>query len=231
MRLPEELREEFISAGLMGLVEAADRFDPERGFEFRGFAYFRIRGAILDHLRAGCELSGQGYRMLRALEAAHSLQREQHEGPVPARTPGEDRKLGHAIDYLTKSAVAYKLVNMVGQAAHVAPPYSPDDPELALTKKRDALTLRRCLATLPEKERTIIEQHYFHDLRLVEVAERHAGLSKSWVSRLHDRALVLLRDEYLRQVANAPSTPSRGANASEKCVPVKRANAGEAELN
>jgi RNA polymerase sigma factor (sigma-70 family) len=48
---------------------------------------------------------------------------------------------------------------------------------------------------LPEKERIIIEQYYFHDLTLSEVAQQYAGLSKSWVSRLHDRALGMLREK------------------------------------
>jgi DNA-directed RNA polymerase specialized sigma subunit len=56
------------------------------------------------------------------------------------------------------------------------------------------------VATLPEKERMIIEQHYFHDRSFVEIANNYAGLSKSWVSRLHDRALSILRAKMVASV-------------------------------
>jgi RNA polymerase sigma factor for flagellar operon FliA len=202
MGLPLSLREDFVSAGLLGLVEAADRFNPGRGVDFRTFAFFRIRGAIIDHVRDGCELSGQAYRMFRAFEAAHELQSERLEGRSAAPAPTPSDRVGHAIDYLSKSVVAFKLTGMKGPGDAAAFDQHPPDPEETLSKKRESEKIRRCIATLPEKERTIIEQYYFHDLKMVDVAERYAGLSKSWVSRLHDRALSLLRDGYLKSLAS-----------------------------
>jgi RNA polymerase sigma factor for flagellar operon FliA len=56
------------------------------------------------------------------------------------------------------------------------------------------------VATLPEKERTIIEQYYFHDRKFSDIATQSAGLSKSWVSRLHDRALATLKERMETEV-------------------------------
>ncbi len=201
MGLPLSLREDFVAAGLLGLVEAADRFNPGRGVDFRTFAFFRIRGAIIDHVRDGCELSGQAYRMFRAFEAAHELQSERLEGRHVASVPAPSDRVGHAIDYLSKSVVAFKLTGMKGSGGSTALEQQPQDPEETLAKKKESEKIRRCIATLPEKERTIIEQYYFHDLKMVDVAERYAGLSKSWVSRLHDRALSMLRDGYIKSLA------------------------------
>jgi len=195
MSLPPPLREDFMAAGLLGLVEAADRFDPGKGTDFRAFAFFRIRGAVIDHIRDGCELSGQAYRMFKALEAAHELQTDNVERAAVSPKPSGDR-MGHVLEYLSKSAVAYKLAMFCKHDES-----APDDPEAKLSRKQESEKIRVLVATLPEKERTIIEQYYFNDRKFIEVAEQYAGLSKSWVSRLHDRALALLRDRYLEATA------------------------------
>ena len=204
MGLPAALRDDFISAGMLGLVEAADRFDPARGYEFKSFAFLRIRGAVIDHIRSGCELSGHGYRVFKALEAAHELQAERLERPQPptAGVPGD--RTAHALEYLSKSATAFKMSRLNAGAVPVEEATS-EDPEETLAKKQEIEKIRTLVATLPEKERTIIEQYYFHDRKFTEVAENYAGLSKSWVSRLHDRALTILRDKFLEEAAQAAS--------------------------
>jgi RNA polymerase sigma factor for flagellar operon FliA len=192
MGLPQRHREDFVAAGLLGLVEAAGRFDAGRGSEFRSFAYLRVRGAVIDHIRASCELSGHAYQVLKALESAQELRTQSLEDRRSRRSSPS----GHAaegIEVLSKSAVAYAIVG----AAHGQPLYvneSPSDPEREISEKQTSEKIRAAIATLPEKERTIVEQYYFNDLTLSEVAKGYSGLSKSWVSRLHDRALSMLRE-------------------------------------
>jgi ABC-type nitrate/sulfonate/bicarbonate transport system ATPase subunit len=79
MGLPQRHRDDFISAGLLGLVEAAGRFDAGRGSDFRAFAFLRIRGAVIDHIRASCEISGYAYQVLKALESAQELRTQSLE--------------------------------------------------------------------------------------------------------------------------------------------------------
>jgi RNA polymerase sigma factor for flagellar operon FliA len=195
MHLPQTLREDFIAAGYLGLVEAASRFDPLKGGEFRSYAFPRIRGAVVDHIRASCEVSGKAYRMLRALEIAQEIRLHQEIAPqsggVTART-----RAGQAIDTLSKSAVAFSLVRGSDEALAVEDD-GQNNPERILQDKQQNQKIHQALATLPERERTIIEQYYFRDKKLVEVAEQYSGLSKSWVSRLHDRALEMLRNSLL----------------------------------
>lgn len=198
MRLPSSLKEEFLSAGMLGLVEAADRFVPDKGVDFKAFAFFRIRGAVIDYVRSTCELSGSAYRMLKALEASQDLQEAAQDKVRRDADATPHRKLERIVDYLTKSALSYKLVASLQGQREEATRRDTDSPEVLLARKREAKKIRDCLATLSPKERLIIEQYYFNDFNLTEVAKQHAGLSKSWVSRLHEKAIEKLRDEYIK---------------------------------
>lgn len=192
MRLPSALRDEFISAGYFGLIEAASRFDSSRGPDFRSYAFLRIRGAIIDYIRSSCEFSGEAHRTLQALEAAHQLR----ELSITRRGVSDSavHEVESARGYLEKSALIFALTNSADKRVD---DFRQDllNPEQILLKKQHSGKIRSIVATLPEKERTIIEQYYFHDRKFVEVAAQFAGLSKSWVSRLHDRALEILRDK------------------------------------
>jgi len=197
MALPISLKEDFMSAGFLGLVEAAERFDPKRGYEFRGYAFLRIRGAIIDHIRDSCEVSRHAYRTLKSLEGAQELRESELDRLGPTERRREIRRAS-AISYLMKSATIFKVVQSSDEASSEAD--DPEsNPEKVLDLKREAKKIRRLVATLPEKERTIIEQYYFHDRNFTEIATAHAGLSKSWISRLHDRALDLLREKMVEE--------------------------------
>lgn len=197
MGLPQRHRDDFIAAGFLGLVEAAGRFDATRGSDFRSFAFLRIRGAVIDHIRASSDLSGYAYQMLKALEGAQDIRERSLELRGSQAQPRRSVS-AEAIDTLGKSAIAMALSNATSEFNQIANECA-SDPESDLQKKETAQKIRSAVATLPEKERTIVEQYYFRDLTLHQVAEQYSGLSKSWVSRLHDRALEMLRDNLVQQ--------------------------------
>ncbi len=199
MSLPTALKDDFLAAGALGLVEAASRFDPSRGSDFRAFAFLRIRGAVIDHIRVSCELSGRAYRMYRALVAAH----EMRQRLVESRSERGGVRSGvaqttEALEVLSQSAISFALYGVAASGDAKA----PHNPEIETHKNLRDDKLRELVATLPDKERIIIEQHYFHDRSFVEIANNYAGLSKSWVSRLHDRALSMLRARMVASVDN-----------------------------
>lgn len=195
MGLPVSMKDDFVSAGYVGLVEAAGRFDPARGFDFKTYAYQRIRGAIIDHIRTSCDLKGYMYRKFKAFEAAHELREQSLEGSQPnTGTTTQERSTG-ALEYLEKVAVGFTLAVQNDDEEVDSPEQEKQDPEKLLEKKREAKKIKEIIATLPEKERTIIEQYYFRDKKFVEIASDFGGYSKSWVSRLHDRALGMLREK------------------------------------
>jgi RNA polymerase sigma factor for flagellar operon FliA len=199
MRLPLPMKDEFVSAGLLGLIEAAGRFKPDRGEDFKTFAFLRIRGAVIDYIRSSCNLTGYAYRRLRTLEMAQQMREDQLEGRVVAsreRLPAAEE----GVEYLERMAVVFRLAGQTEEEEATAPEQEAHDLERNLEKKRNKKKIRELVATLPEKERIIIEQHYFQDRKLVEVAEEFSGLSKSWVSRLHDRAIDMLREKLVAAV-------------------------------
>lgn len=193
MHLPIAGKDDFMSAGFLGLIEAAGRYDASRGREFRAYAYLRIRGAIIDYIRTSCDLTGYAYRRFKALEAAQDLREAELEGwgakPSNGRAHSEE-----AVSYLEKVAVAFKVSGERDDDSEQAEELDYQHPEVVLEEKQRRQKIREIVATLPEKERTIIEQYYFRDQKFIDVAEQFTGVSKSWVSRLHDRALEMLRD-------------------------------------
>ncbi len=196
-KFPKALREEFVAAGYLGLVEAASRFDESRGHDFRAFAFLRIRGAIIDYVRASSEYSGASYRVVKTLEAVDLLRSELADQPANTRGSSKDRAR-QSLEFLSKSLIAFKLAALRNGGLRLTA--SPEDQlERQLDRKRNSEKVRRIVATLPEKERTIIEQYYFHDRKFTEVAQQWTGLSKSWVSRLHDRALSMLKERFERE--------------------------------
>jgi RNA polymerase sigma factor for flagellar operon FliA len=199
MRLPPPMKEEFVSAGFVGLIEAAGRFKPERGQEFKTFAFLRIRGAVIDYIRTSCDLNGYAYRRLKALELAQQVREDEIEGQSVERRE-HTQGSSEGINYLEKAAVLFCLTAQTEEDDADATEQEAQDPERTLEKKRRGKKIREIVATLPEKERIIIEQHYFRDRKLVDVAEQVAGLSKSWVSRLHDRAIQMLREKISAKV-------------------------------
>lgn len=199
MGLPLALKEDFIASAYIGLIEAAARFDSSRGLEFRYYAYLRIRGAVIDHIRVACQLSGHAFRKFRALEVVHEMRQREVEGRLSEKS--QHAPPPTATQVLERSLVALKLSATLGHDS-AAEHQDLHNPERALQAKQVAKKMRDVVATLPEKERTIIEQYYFHDRKFVEVAEHFSGLSKSWVSRLHDRALDLLRERLQQGAAD-----------------------------
>lgn len=202
MGLPHRHRDDFMAAGFLGLVEAAGRFDAGRGSDFRSFAFLRVRGAVIDHIRASCDLSGQAYQMFKALESAHDIRMQSVED---RRNGVHNQNTGavEGVNVLSKSAIAFAMVRNSPEGTFLKAE-SDTDPEKEISKKQTFEKIRAAIATLPEKERTIVEQYYFHDLTLSEVAKEYAGLSKSWVSRLHDRALEMLRDKLVEAGISGP---------------------------
>ena len=201
MRLPIVSKDDFISAGLLGLIEAAGRYDASRGREFEAYAYLRIRGAIIDHVRSSCDLTGYAYRRLKTLEAAQELREAEIEGRA---VPGSLREVRerHAVSYLEKIAVAFKVSGEHDEDEEQVEEQDLQHPEAVLEEKQRLQKIRSIVATLPEKERTIIEQYYFRDRKFVDVADQFTGVSKSWVSRLHDRALEMLHAKMVKEATD-----------------------------
>lgn len=182
--------EELVAFGFGGLVEARSRFDPSRGAKFNTFAYYRIRGAILDGVRAMAYLPRRAHAKLRAAEAADQLTEELGDTAGASGTgdqPTSQEAAQAVADTLSKLTASYVLSSL-GQGEES----TPETPESLFASKVQAEALRAAVRELPEKERALVVGFYFEGRRFDEVAAE-LGISKSWASRLHSKALALLR--------------------------------------
>jgi RNA polymerase sigma factor for flagellar operon FliA len=196
--------DDLVGYGSKGLLEAAERFDPVHGVAFTTFAYYRIRGAMLDGLRTMGWYSRADYARYRAEERATEYLQNQAERAGAAATGAREgvadgdadkesdqvqSKLSAIAELL--SGVATVHITSLEAAATVADERLPP-PDASLDTGRLSARVRDAVGKLPDRERQLMELYYFADKNLEE-AGAVMGLSKSWACRLHARAVELLR--------------------------------------
>jgi RNA polymerase sigma factor for flagellar operon FliA len=173
------------SFGREGLLHAARTFDPSRGVPFRRWANVRVRGAIIDGLRQWGSLPRQAYRQLRALEAGDALLEHYDEDDAARPAQSAEDADSRLSSFLAGMATAIAVGTMGGTDAQ------DPTPEDLLGSAEMLARVRAAVAKLPEQERHMVERHYFEGERLDQAAAA-LGLSKSWGSRLHARAIELI---------------------------------------
>jgi RNA polymerase sigma factor for flagellar operon FliA len=219
-RLPAHVnRDDLVSAGTVALVLSARSFDPSRGVPFARFAAIRIRGALTDELRTMDWASRavrsrarevESVRALLAARLARSPQR--HE---VAQAMGVSLSDLDAIDADVHRASVLSLQNLTQDDTTELLPTTGDGPESVLLRREQLGMLKDAVAELPERLRTVVEQYFFAQRKMADIAQE-LGVTESRVSQLRSEALALLRagmrtgadDE-----AAAPATGSRGQTA------------------
>ena len=182
--------EDMIAFAYEGLLEARRRFDPARGVQFKSFAYYRVRGALLDGVRRMAYLPRRAYARLKAAEAVDLETESLGEAQAAAAGGAPDAVAGlRALDgVLGRVAAAYCTAAGADEEEH-----SAQNPERGLLARELHERVRRALDALPEQERQLVRGHYVEGRNFDEIA-KELGLSKSWASRLHTRALERMRE-------------------------------------
>jgi RNA polymerase sigma factor for flagellar operon FliA len=183
--------DDLVSQGRETLLAAARSFDPDRGVPFRRWANLRIRGGMIDGIRQSGNVPKRVYRKLRALQAAdlvrEATNEDQASAPAPATPEAADAALG---DQLGSAAMAMAL-GFLSMRQNEALDQAKDpehSPESNVGHAQIMARLRAAIDERPEQERRLLTRHYFDDVTLEE-AGAELGLSKSWASRLHARAI------------------------------------------
>jgi RNA polymerase sigma factor for flagellar operon FliA len=204
--LPSHVEDaDLISYGLMGLIGAIERFEPERGIKFETFAMTRIRGAIIDELRSLDWVPRSVRSRAREIEAAqskleHELQRAPNEEELAHQLGLSEDELRTSLLEIANSSVyaldeLWTISDSSGDQVSLLDTIADDgaaDPQesLASSEIKDALT--EAIGSLPEREQLVVALYYYENLTLREIGEV-LGVTESRVSQLHTKAVMRLK--------------------------------------
>lgn len=191
---------DLVQDGVIGLMDAAHRFDEGRGIKFETFAERRVRGAMIDALRRDAWPRGVR-RVRRELEAAReSLRRELGAEPslsdLAKRVGSDEARLERTILRINTIESTSPLANHdtcdMASLPAVMVPSAPMSPDRQYEETEVRLRVRTALASLPARERRIISLYYFRAATMKQIGQE-IGVNESRVSQLHARAVARLR--------------------------------------
>lgn len=203
IKLPPSLeREDLVGFGVLGLLQAIQNFDPARQVKFEAYATARIRGAILDELRANQWLSRTVVEKLKRLHRAESrLEQELGRAASPRELAGAlgvpEEEVYELWQYASNQA-ALSLEDFLGDdgdGTTLKESLADDqarDPQNLLLEKDLTDRIRQSLARLQEKDRLVLNLYYYDELTLKEIGQV-LGVSESRACQLHGRALARLK--------------------------------------
>ena len=190
------------SPGIFGLVDAIEKFEPERGLKFETYAMQRIRGAILDELRSQDwvprSIRGRARDVERALERlGNQLQRTPTDEELAAELQiGVNDLRDLYAQFQLTSVVALDELTVGGAGtmslAEMLPDDNADDPVAKLVDQDNRRQLAEAIAQLTERDRIVVTLYYFENLTLAEIG-KVLGVTESRVCQLHTRAVLRLR--------------------------------------
>src|SRR5512133_2844051 len=192
---------DLVQDGMIGLIDAACRFDEGRGIKFETFAERRVRGAMIDALRRDAWPRGVR-RQRRELEAAREeLRRELGAEPsladLAARIGSDEARLGRTIVRINTIESTSPLSageNVDGASLPPAlVPSEPQSPDKAFEQQEVRDRIRAAIASLPPRERRVIGLYYYGEATMKQIGAE-IGVNESRVSQLHARAIRRLRD-------------------------------------
>lgn len=179
--------DEVLCNARVGLLEAAKRFDEAHGVDFRTFAYYRIKGAIYDGLRKAGWIPRTLYAKIKFEEAANDYLQFMSTYADSRDSDDSDTEVTETVNSL---ASIYVMSLDSSEDFDVEDPDTPNF-EQSAEFRQVRLRMREAIDSLPSTEKRLIKMYYFQNRTLEEIGER-LGLSKSWASRLHAKALSML---------------------------------------
>jgi RNA polymerase sigma factor for flagellar operon FliA len=204
--LPAHVDEgDLVSYGLLGLIGAIERFDPERDIKFETYAMARIKGAIIDELRALDWVPRSVRSRAREIERAITdlearLGRAPTDDEIAGKVGITTEELEDSLTAISRSSIAAldELWTVSGEGGDqvslldtIEDTEGPD-PQLELTQTETREALGEAIARLPEREKLVVTLYYYEELTLREIGEV-LGVTESRVSQLHTKAILRLK--------------------------------------
>ncbi len=205
--LPAHVDEsDLVSYGLLGLIGAIERFDLGRDIKFETYAIARIRGAIIDALRAmdwvPRSVRARAREIERAIAKLESrLTRAPTDEEIARELGLSEDELAESLEEISRSSIAaldelwtvsaggdqIALIDTIEDSSD-----SDSEPQAALAKTELREVLAESIARLPEREKLVVTLYYYEELTLREIGEV-LGVTESRVSQLHTKAILRLK--------------------------------------
>ncbi len=213
VRLPSHIDlDDLHNTGVIGLMDAIDKYDPGKNCKFKTYAEFRIKGAILDQLRSLDWVPRSIRQKSRRLEQAYSeveqrLGRSATDSEI-AQSLGIELEEFH---FLLNQVRGISMVNLdelrsggdPDQPAYgdIFEDVKSENPFASLKSRELRQAVAECIGALPEKERLVISLYYYEDLNMKEIGNV-LGITESRVCQIHTKAVQRLRSK-LRSVLHS----------------------------
>lgn len=190
------------SYGLFGLIDAIDRFEPERGFKFETYAINRIKGAILDELRALDWVPRSVRSRARRIETGiteleYKLHRSPTENELAAHVDMEIDELREALAEIGRSGIAALDEFVSGESStsmgEMIADASGVSPESAFQAEETRRGLVDAVNRLPHRERLVVTLYYYEGMTLAEIGDV-LGVTESRVCQIHAKTMMSLRN-------------------------------------
>lgn len=204
-KLPQHINtNDLLSAGIMGLLDAIDKFDEDKGTEFKSYAEFRIRGAMIDELRAMDWFPRSVRRNAKRLEEAYLSVENKKMRPARDEEVAEELKVDIQTFYKFIEEARgisivneYELMNNVssmdsGIMAGLDTSVSGNNPLDYLNSKEIKRVIGDAVDSLPKTEKTVMALYYYEELTMKEIGSI-MGYTESRISQLHTKAVIRLR--------------------------------------
>jgi len=207
--------DDLVSYGLLGLIGAIERYDPERDVKFETYAIARIKGAIIDELRSldwvPRSVRSRAREIERAIgELEAKLGRAPTDEEISAKIGITEEELGESLSEISRTSIAaldelwtvsaggdqIALIDTIADEAGPMPATALDETEM-----REAIA--DAIARLPEREKLVVTLYYYEELTLREIGEV-LGVTESRVSQLHTKAILRLKARLAGQPASLP---------------------------
>ena len=204
--LPAHVDEgDLVSYGLLGLIAAIERYDPDRDVKFETYAIARIKGSILDELRAMDWVPRSVRSRAREIERAiadleSKLGRAPNDEEIATKIGISQEDLEDSLTDISRSSIAAldELWTVSGSGGDqialidTIEDESVPDPQSAMSATEMKEAIADAIARLPEREKLVVTLYYYEDLTLREIGEV-LGVTESRVSQLHTKAILRLK--------------------------------------
>ena len=210
--LPPNIEQaDLVSYGIFGLIDAIVKFDLERAIKFETYAISRIRGAIIDELRAIDWIPRSVRYKAREVEKAYaSLEAQLHRTPSEVEVAAE---MGIKLEDLHAIFSQVSFVNVVAldellsvggekgdklSLVDTLKDTKAEDPVLAFESEETKFLLAKAINTLPEREKIVVTLYYYEGLTLAEIGQV-LGVTESRICQMHTKAVLQLRGKLAEQ--------------------------------